>query len=83
MAAVVRIRPSPGQLQRIPIARETPESASVTESGEDCYLLRIHLRSTTWRRSDRFASRPDDTSIHHPGTSPRCTVERLSNLHTT
>lgn len=47
VSAVVRIRPLPGQLQRIPdVARETPE---VTEcqriTGEDCYLLRLHLRS--------------------------------------
>jgi Lrp/AsnC family leucine-responsive transcriptional regulator len=47
ISAVVRIRPAPGQLRRIPeVARETPE---VTEcyriTGEDCYLLRLQLRS--------------------------------------
>jgi Lrp/AsnC family leucine-responsive transcriptional regulator len=47
VAAVVRIRPSPGQLQRIPeIARETPEVGECSRiTGEDCYLLRLHLRS--------------------------------------
>jgi Lrp/AsnC family leucine-responsive transcriptional regulator len=47
VSAVVRIRPSPGQLQRIPeIARETPEVAECYRiTGEDCYLLRLHLRA--------------------------------------
>ena len=47
ISAVVRIRPSPGQLQRIPeIARGTPEVAECHRiTGEDCYLLRLHLRS--------------------------------------
>ena len=47
ISAVVRIRPSPGQLQRIPeIARETQEVAECHRiTGEDCYLLRLHLRS--------------------------------------
>jgi Lrp/AsnC family transcriptional regulator, leucine-responsive regulatory protein len=47
ISAVVRVRPAPGQLQKIPeIAQETP---AVTEcyriTGEDCYLLKLHLRS--------------------------------------
>jgi Lrp/AsnC family transcriptional regulator, leucine-responsive regulatory protein len=47
VSAVVRIRPSPGQLQRIPeVARETPEVAECHRiTGDDCYLLRLHLRS--------------------------------------
>jgi Lrp/AsnC family leucine-responsive transcriptional regulator len=47
VSAVVRIRPAPGQLQRIPeIARETLEVAECHRiTGEDCYLLRLHLRS--------------------------------------
>jgi Lrp/AsnC family transcriptional regulator, leucine-responsive regulatory protein len=47
VSAVVRIRPSPGQLQRIPeIARETVEVGECSRiTGEDCYLLRLHLRS--------------------------------------
>jgi Lrp/AsnC family leucine-responsive transcriptional regulator len=47
VSAVVRIRPAPGQLQRIPeIAQETREVAECHRiTGEDCYLLRFHLRS--------------------------------------
>ena len=47
VSAIVRIRPSPGQLQKIPeIARETPEVAECYRiTGEDCYLMRFHLRS--------------------------------------
>jgi Lrp/AsnC family leucine-responsive transcriptional regulator len=47
VSVVVRIRPSPGQLQRIPeVARETPEVAECHRiTGDDCYLLRLHLRS--------------------------------------
>src|SRR5919201_946218 len=47
VSAVVRVRPAPGQLQRIPaIAKET---SAVTEcyriTGEDCFLMRLQLRS--------------------------------------
>jgi Lrp/AsnC family transcriptional regulator, leucine-responsive regulatory protein len=47
ISAVVRIRPSPGQLVKIPeIARETPEVSECHRiTGEDCYLLKLHLRS--------------------------------------
>jgi Lrp/AsnC family transcriptional regulator, leucine-responsive regulatory protein len=47
VSAVVRIRPAPGQLQRIPeIARETPEVDECHRiTGDDCYLIRLHLRS--------------------------------------
>jgi Lrp/AsnC family transcriptional regulator, leucine-responsive regulatory protein len=45
IAAVIRVRPSPGQLQRVAdLAREIP---NVTEchriTGEDCLLLKVHL----------------------------------------
>ena len=47
VSAVVRIRPAPGQLQRIPeVAHGTPEVAECQRiTGDDCYLLRLHLRS--------------------------------------
>jgi Lrp/AsnC family transcriptional regulator, leucine-responsive regulatory protein len=47
VSAIVRIRPAPGQLQRIPeVARETPEVAECHRiTGDDCYLLRLYLRS--------------------------------------
>ena len=47
VSAIVRIRPAPGQLQRIPeVARETREVAECYRiTGEDCYLMRLHLRA--------------------------------------
>jgi Lrp/AsnC family transcriptional regulator, leucine-responsive regulatory protein len=47
VAAIVRIRPAPGQLRRIPdIAGETPEVVECYRiTGEDCFLVRLHLRS--------------------------------------
>ena len=76
ISAVVRIRPAPGQLQRIPeVARETPE---VTEcyriTGEDCYLLRLHLRSIDDLEEtlDRFTLYGlTTTSIIHSAPVPR------------
>jgi len=76
VSAVVRIRPAPGQLQRIPeIARETPE---VTEcyriTGEDCYLFRLHLRSIDELEDllDRFTPYGlTTTSIIHSTPVPR------------
>lgn len=45
IAAIIRVRPAPGQLQRVAdLAREIP---NVTEchriTGEDCFILKIHL----------------------------------------
>lgn len=76
VAAVVRIRPSPGQLQRIPeIARETAEVAECYRiTGEDCYLLRLHLRSIDELESvlDRFTPFGlTTTSIIHSSPVPR------------
>ena len=76
VAAVVRIRPSPGQLQRIPeIARETPEVGECHRiTGEDCYLLRIHLRSIDDLEEilDRFTPHGlTTTSIIHSTPVPR------------
>jgi Lrp/AsnC family leucine-responsive transcriptional regulator len=47
VAAVVRVRPAPGRLQRIPeVAREVPEvSECYRITGEDCFLMKLHLRS--------------------------------------
>ena len=47
VSAVVRIRPAPGQLQRVrEVAAETPEVGECYRiTGDDCYLLRLHLRS--------------------------------------
>jgi Lrp/AsnC family transcriptional regulator, leucine-responsive regulatory protein len=76
VSAVVRIRPSPGQLQRIPeIARETVEVGECSRiTGEDCYLLRLHLRSIDELEDvlDRFTPYGlTTTSIIHSMPVPR------------
>jgi Lrp/AsnC family leucine-responsive transcriptional regulator len=47
ITAVVRIRPAPQQLRRIPaLAEETPEVVECLRiTGEDCFLIRVHVRS--------------------------------------
>jgi Lrp/AsnC family leucine-responsive transcriptional regulator len=76
VSAVVRIRPSPGQLQRVrEIASETPavgECYRVT--GEDCYLMRLHLRSIDELEDvlDHFTPHGQTTtSIVHSTPVPR------------
>jgi Lrp/AsnC family leucine-responsive transcriptional regulator len=76
VSAIVRVRPSPGQLQRIPeIAVETPEVAECYRiTGEDCYLLRLHLRSIAELEEilDRFTPHGlTTTSIIHSTPVPR------------
>lgn len=76
VSAVVRIRPSPGQLQRIPeVARETPEVGECYRiTGEDCYLLRLHLPSIDDLEEvlDRFTIHGlTTTSIIHSTPVPR------------
>jgi Lrp/AsnC family leucine-responsive transcriptional regulator len=47
LTAIVRVKPSPGQLPRIPeLAEQIPEVADCLRiTGEDCFYLKIHLRS--------------------------------------
>lgn len=76
VSAVVRIRPSPGQLQRIPeIAQETAEVGECYRiTGEDCYLLRLYLRSIDDLEDvlDRFTPFGlTTTSIIHSTPVPR------------
>jgi Lrp/AsnC family transcriptional regulator, leucine-responsive regulatory protein len=76
VSAVVRIRPAPGQLQRIPeVARETLEVAECHRiTGDDCYLLRLHLRSIDDLEDvlDRFTPYGlTTTSIIHSTPVPR------------
>jgi len=76
VSAVVRIRPSPGQLRRIPeIAQETLEVGECYRiTGEDCYLLRLHLRSIDELEDvlDRFTPYGQTTtSIIHSMPVPR------------
>jgi Lrp/AsnC family leucine-responsive transcriptional regulator len=76
VSAVVRIRPAPGQLQRIPeVARETPEVGECYRiTGEDCYLMRLHLRAIDDLEDvlDRFTPYGQTTtSIIHSAPVPR------------
>jgi Lrp/AsnC family transcriptional regulator, leucine-responsive regulatory protein len=47
LTAIVRIKPAPGQLPKIPeLALEIPEVGECHRiTGEDCFFLKIHLRS--------------------------------------
>jgi Lrp/AsnC family transcriptional regulator, leucine-responsive regulatory protein len=47
LTAIVRIKPAPGQLPRIPeLAAETPQVGECHRiAGEDCFYLKVHLRS--------------------------------------
>jgi Lrp/AsnC family leucine-responsive transcriptional regulator len=76
VSAVVRIRPSPGQLQRVrEIAAETCEVGECYRiTGEDCYLMRLHLRSIDELEDvlDRFTPHGQTTtSIVHSTPVPR------------
>jgi Lrp/AsnC family transcriptional regulator, leucine-responsive regulatory protein len=46
LSAIIRIRPSPGQVQNVAeVARETPEVVECHRvTGDDCYIMRAHLR---------------------------------------
>lgn len=79
IAAVVRIRPAPGQLRKIPeIAQATPSVAECFRiTGEDCFLMKLHLRSIDELEEilDRFTPYGlTTTSIIHsapvPGRGP-------------
>jgi Lrp/AsnC family transcriptional regulator, leucine-responsive regulatory protein len=76
VSAIVRIRPAPGQLQRIPeVARETPEVGECYRiTGEDCYLMRLYLRAIDELEDvlDRFTPYGQTTtSIIHSAPVPR------------
>jgi Lrp/AsnC family leucine-responsive transcriptional regulator len=47
LEAIVRVKPAPGQLARVPaLAAEIPQVAECHRiTGEDCFFLRLHLRS--------------------------------------
>jgi Lrp/AsnC family leucine-responsive transcriptional regulator len=46
LSAIIRVRPSPGQIQSVADrARETPEVVECHRvTGDDCYIMRAHLR---------------------------------------
>ncbi|HVU79626.1 MAG TPA: Lrp/AsnC family transcriptional regulator [Gaiellaceae bacterium] len=47
LTAIVRVKPAPGQLKRIPeLAAEIPQVGECHRiTGEDCFFLKLHLRS--------------------------------------
>jgi Lrp/AsnC family leucine-responsive transcriptional regulator len=47
LTAIVRVKPAPGQLAKIPeLARQIPEVGECHRiTGEDCFYLKIHLRA--------------------------------------
>ena len=76
IAAIVRIRPAPGQLGRIPeIARDTPEVSECHRiTGVDCYLIKVYLRAIDELEQllDRFTPYGQTTtSIVHSSPVPR------------
>jgi Lrp/AsnC family leucine-responsive transcriptional regulator len=76
VSAVVRIRPAPGQLHRIPeTAREVAEVVECYRiTGEDCFLMRLCLRSLDDLEGvlDRFTPYGvTTTSIVHSAPGPR------------
>jgi Lrp/AsnC family transcriptional regulator, leucine-responsive regulatory protein len=47
LSAIIRVKPAPGQLKRIPaLAQQIPEVAECHRiTGEDCFYIRLHLQS--------------------------------------
>jgi Lrp/AsnC family leucine-responsive transcriptional regulator len=76
LTAIVRVKPAPGQLPRIPeLAAEIPEVAECHRiTGEDCFFIKVHLRSIDDLGSvlDRFlAFGETTTSIVNASPVPR------------
>lgn len=66
LTAIVRVRPAPGQLHRIPeLALQIPEIGECHRiTGEDCFYLKLHLRSIDELTSllDRFLAFGETTT---------------------
>ena len=77
IAAVVRVRPTTRQLQKIPeLAREIPEVVDCHRiTGEDCFFVKLHLRSMDDLEEilDRFIVLGQTTTsiIHSAPVGPR------------
>src|SRR5438876_6809599 len=76
LTAIVRVKPGPRQLQRIPeLAAAIPEVAECHRiTGEDCFFLKVHLRSIEELGSllDRFLVHGETTtSIVNASPIPR------------
>jgi Lrp/AsnC family leucine-responsive transcriptional regulator len=80
VAAIVRVRPAMGQLQKIPeIAKSTPEVVECHRiTGEDCYLLVVRLRALEDLEAvlDRFALHGQTTTsiVHSSPVARRVAV---------
>lgn len=66
LTAVVRVRPAPGQLQRVAeAARDTGEVVECRRvTGEDCYVMTAHVRDVEHLEEviDRFAAHGETTT---------------------
>jgi len=76
LTAIVRVKPAPGQLARIPeLAAEIPEVGECHRiTGEDCFFLKVHLRSIEelGELLDRFLAHGETTtSIVNASPIPR------------
>jgi Lrp/AsnC family leucine-responsive transcriptional regulator len=76
LTAIVRVKPAPGQLGRIPeLALQIPEVGECHRiTGEDCFYLKVHLRSIDDLSDllDRFLAYGDTTtSIVNASPIPR------------
>ena len=76
LTAIVRIKPSPGQLARVPeLAIDIPEVSECHRiTGEDCFYLKVHLRSIDELSDllDRFLAYGETTtSIVNASPIPR------------
>ena len=77
IAALVRIRPSTSQLQRIPeLARDIPEVVECHRvTGDDCFVMKLHLRAMDQLEPilDRFLIYGQTTTsiIHSTPAEPR------------
>jgi Lrp/AsnC family leucine-responsive transcriptional regulator len=76
LTAIVRVKPAPGQLARIPeLAAEVPQVSECHRiTGEDCFYLKVYLRSIDELGSllDRFLAHGETTtSIINASPIPR------------
>ena len=76
LTAIVRVKPAPGQLARIPeLAAEIPQVGECHRiTGEDCFFLKVHLRSIEelGELLDRFLAHGETTtSIVNASPIPR------------
>src|SRR5713101_9679386 len=76
LTAIVRIKPAPGKLPRIPeLARQIPEVGECHRiTGEDCFYMKLHLRSIDDLSNvlDRFLVHGDTTpSLINASPIPR------------